>query len=172
MVNLMTLFYIFLGIFGLVGLMRGWTKELLVGVSVFVSLAFINAFENFLPFFRDLYQEGSITEFWVRTAFLIFLVFFGYQSPRIPRFAMAAERGEKIQSHLLGFFIGIINGFLIVGSLWAFMDNAGYPFTPFVTAPTAEVAFMNWFAPNMFLGQFPWVYVFVVVAFIILIGIL
>jgi hypothetical protein len=57
-------FYIFVAFFGIMGFMRGWAKELMVIFSVFLALGFIAAFENLLPFTKDLFKEGSIQEYW------------------------------------------------------------------------------------------------------------
>src|SRR4030067_2571234 len=127
MVSLLMFFYIFLALFGIIGVMRGWAKELTVIFSVFLGLGFVAAFDNLIPFTKDLFTEGSPTEFWFRVVVIIFLVLFGYQSPRFSRIAKATEKRDLIKDHLLGFIFGLITGDMIVGTLWAFMHVAGSP---------------------------------------------
>ena len=62
------------------------------------------------------------------------LVFFGYQTPNIPRFAPKMNR-EKLQDIILGVVIGALNGYLIAGTIWFYMADAGYPFTQVITPP-------------------------------------
>jgi len=176
MVSLLMFFYIFLAFFGIMGFMRGWAKELMVIFSVFLALGFIAAFENLLPFTKDLFKEGSIQEYWFRTITVIVMVIFGYQTPRFSRIARSAEKRDLIQDHLLGFIFGLITGYMIIGTLWAYMDAANYPFAPYITSPKNDpylgetaLRLVKWFPPNFWLGQPPWIYVIVIIAFIFVI---
>jgi len=171
MVTLVVAFYIFVVLFAVIGSMRGWGKEVLVGFSVILALAFIAVIEDLLPYTNDLFQNGSTSQFWVRSSILIVMVFFGYQSPRFSQFARFSEKRARIQDFILGILFGAINGYLIFGTLWYFMDEAGYPFTPYISSPandpvTAETAqrLLNLFAPALLSGY--WVYIAVVIAFI------
>ncbi len=68
--------------------MRGWAKELLVTFSVILALTFTTLLSNYVPFIRDVLQkDNSELYFWLRAIILSMLVFFGYQTPNIPRFA-------------------------------------------------------------------------------------
>jgi uncharacterized membrane protein required for colicin V production len=127
---------LFVILFGIIGSMRGWAKELLVVFSVILSLFILTILQSFIPFFKDEIATGTPeTVFSMRATILIALVIFGYQTPRIPQLA-ASDRFIRhfLQDALLGFFIGAINGFLIVGSLWYYLDLAKYPFS-FILAP-------------------------------------
>lgn len=139
MIALNVLFWILVIFFALIGLNRGWAKEMLVSFAVILGLFIINVLESFVPFIRNLVvasQAGLI--YWIRTLLVIALVFFGYQGPNIPRLA-ATNRfvREKLQDSLLGMFLGAINGYLFVGALWYFMNSAGYPFPNMISAPPA-----------------------------------
>ena len=106
---------------------------------------------------------------------MMVLVFFGYQSPRISRFA-AAARKDKISDSFLGIFLGGINGYLFAGSLWFYMDYASYPFKYF-TDPNlltgvemnppiqAAIDFVSKLPPA-WLGTEPGIYVAVGLAFL------
>jgi len=67
------------------------------------------------------------------------LAFFGYQTPTLQRFVSSEKfKRERLQDALLGFFLGALNGFLIVGSIWFYMHQANYPYPDWVSAPTIE----------------------------------
>ena len=115
-------------LFAIIGGMRGWAKEMLVTFSVILALTFTTLLANYVPFIRDVLQKDSKPlYFWLRTIILILLVFFGYQTPNIPRFAAKMTR-EKLQDIILGVVIGALNGYLIAGTIWFYMADAGYPF--------------------------------------------
>ena len=141
MISLNIMLFIFVILFGIIGAMRGWAKELLVVFSVVLALFCLTVLENFVPFFKDTFAKGTPeTVFWLRTATLGALVFFGYQTPKIPRLADSDRFIRNfLQDALLGFFIGAVNGFLIFGTLWYYLNAAGYPFA-FVTAPDSATA--------------------------------
>jgi len=149
--------------------MRGWAKELMVTFSVVLSLFIVNLLEQFVPPLRE--GIGELPRFWVRMLLVTLLVFFGYQTPNIRAIAGARFARARLQDVLLGLIIGALNGYLVVGSLWYFMDEAGYPFAPFFTAPNlsdpmgqaAEALISR--LPPVFL-QPPWIYFAVAVAFL------
>ena len=177
MISLVFAFYIFVILFAIIGSMRGWGKEVLVSFSVVLALGFIAVIEDLLPYTNDLFQDGSMEQFWMRTGILMVMVFFGYQSPKISQFARFNERRDRVQDFMLGFLFGAINGYLIFGTLWYFMDEAGYPFSPAISSPTAvpssvETAerLLNSFAPAILSGY--WIYVAVVIAFVFVLVVL
>lgn len=176
MVTLVVTFYIFVVLFAVVGSMRGWGKEVLVSFSVILALAFITVFEDLLPYTGDLVESGSVSQFWLRAGILVGLVFLGYQSPKLTQFARFSEKRDRIQDFLLGILFGAINGFLIFGTIWYFMDEAAYPFAPHISSPvndpiTAQTAqsLLNIFPPALLTGY--WIYVAVVVAFIFVLAV-
>jgi uncharacterized membrane protein required for colicin V production len=169
LVSLTVVFWMYVILFGIIGGMRGWAKELLVSFSVILSLTFISLLEHYIPFVRDLMEKDSVALFWLRTIIVSVLVFFGYQTPNLARFAPKMTR-EKFQDILLGFFIGALNGYLIAGTLWFFMSQAGYPFKTFMapdpssTLGKAALALLQYMPPRL-LG-IPAIYFAVVLAFV------
>jgi uncharacterized membrane protein required for colicin V production len=107
---------------------------------------------------------------------VIVLVFFGYQTPRISRFSAAVKK-DKISDSFLGFFLGGINGYLVVGTLWYYLAHAGYPSDYFINpelllgtdivGKSAEAAF-NFLSklPPVWLGTAPGIYIAVGLAFL------
>jgi uncharacterized membrane protein required for colicin V production len=153
--------------------MRGWAKELIVAFSVILALTFTTLLDNYIPFIRDVLRPDSpVLYFWLRFVIIVLLVFFGYQTPNIARFAAKMNR-EKIQDVLLGIFIGALNGYLIVGTVWFFLAQAGYPFKVISPPETGSVmekvalAMLNYMPPKI-LG-IPGIYFAVVISFIFVI---
>ena len=170
MVSLVVLFWIFVVIFGFIGAMRGWAQELLVSFAVILGIFFITVLELFVPFIRDVLSVGSGAPlFWIRTGILLVLVLFAYQTPNIPKLASTNRFArERLQDTLLGIFLGMVNGYLVMGTIWYFLHAAGYPFPTVITAPTGgELTIVNNYmkilAPAL-LGT-PTVYFAVAVAF-------
>jgi uncharacterized membrane protein required for colicin V production len=85
MVSLDIIFWMFIILFAIIGGMRGWAREILVTFSSILALFILSVMEKFVPFVRDSLLLGNATElFWLRAAVLGALVFFGYQTPKIP----------------------------------------------------------------------------------------
>ena len=65
MVSLAFLFYFMIFILGIVGLMRGWARELLVTFSVILAIFIIYILELLLPeSFSSLNETGREAYFW------------------------------------------------------------------------------------------------------------
>ena len=141
MVSLVVIFWMYVIMFGIIGAMRGWAKELLVTFSVILALFFITVLEIFVPFIRDVLSFGNGAPlFWIRLAITAILVLFGYQTPNIPKIAGGNRFArERLQDVLLGIFIGMVNGYFVMGSIWYFLNAAAYPFPNIVSAPTGDV---------------------------------
>lgn len=132
MISLNFAFWLLVVLFGLIGMMRGWAKELLVSFSVVLALAFNRLLERYVPLVNSLPQDGTAL-FWIRIVIVITLVFFGYQTVGISRLAGKAAR-EKLQDSLLGFILGALNGYFVIGTVWFYLHQANYPFE-YITAP-------------------------------------
>jgi uncharacterized membrane protein required for colicin V production len=172
MVSLAFVFWMYVVLFAVIGGIRGWAKEILVSFSVILALTFITLLSNYIPFIRDVLQkDNTVLYFWLRTIILAVLVFFGYQTPNISRFAAKMTR-EKLQDIILGVVIGALNGYLIAGTIWFYMADAGYPFPGTISAPIGDFAkvaeAMLHYMPPKLLG-IPGIYFAVVVAFMFVI---
>jgi hypothetical protein len=139
MIGLDVAFWVFVFFFGFIGAMRGWAKELLVAFSIILSLFILTVLRENVPPARPFFAERSVVSFWMNTVILLFLSFFGYQTPNIPKIAGSKFAREKLQDVLFGFVLGAFNGYLLVGSIWFFLDQAGYPFSS-ITPPTTATA--------------------------------
>jgi hypothetical protein len=99
------------------------------------------------------------------------MVFFGYQSPSLPRFKTATEKRDRIQDHLLGFIIGLLSGYFVIGTLWAFSTQAKYPIlAPYIQGVPPDLSNITdqvlHLLPPIWLNQPTIIFIFVVVAFI------
>ncbi len=165
MMTLTFAFWVYVVIFAIIGAMRGWAKELLVAFSVILALFLLEVFSRYVPPVRDFFAKPNGTpEFWVRTALMLFLVVFGYQTPNIPKFQTSKFARERLADTLLGFFLGALNGFLIFGTLWYFLDDSGYPFHKFISRPEPPPSVLAYLPPK-WLGV-PTIYIAVAVSFL------
>ena len=173
MISIHVLLWIFIVLFAIVGAMRGWAKELLVTFSTILSLFSITILESYVPFFKSIMSSSSAeTVFWLRSGIVAGLVFFGYQTPKLQRLIESGRFVRNfVQDALLGGFLGAVNGFLIFGTIWFFLNKAEYPFS-FVTAPDPTtfngLAALNWikFLPPSWLMGTPAIYFAVAICFI------
>jgi uncharacterized membrane protein required for colicin V production len=168
MVPLETFFLGLVLLFGIIGALRGWAKELLVSFSVilarfieYVALVYVPVVSTAL---QSLEQSDPKTWFYVRMMIFGVLVAFGYATTVISARLGARARKEKLQDTLLGLFLGAINGFLVVGMIWGFLDELGYGIWG-ISGPQNESALnLLKYLPTVWL-QGPSLFVAVAIAF-------
>ena len=134
MMSVVYIFWMYVLLFGIVGAMRGWAKELMVIFSVVTALAVNMLLEKYVPLVRDI-DKTSTSVFWIRTIILIALVYFGYQTVNISRFSGKAAR-ERLQDSLFGAVLGGVNGYLVAGSILYYNHMANYPYPNVVSRAT------------------------------------
>ncbi len=171
MMSIVIVFWMYTLVFGVIGMMRGWAKELLVAFSVIIALALNLLLKSYIPIVRDL-PDNSTSLFWIRTLVVIALVYFGYQTVAlVPHLAAKATR-ERLQDALFGFILGAFNGYLVVGTILFYLDQAQYPYPNVVSAPTGLLATtiqnMMVYMPPHLLGV-PGIYFAVILCFIFVI---
>jgi hypothetical protein len=126
-ISLVVVFWLFVALFGLAGGMRGWARELLVTSGLVLGIFLLAILETYIEPFRESMQlQEPGTQVVVRGGLLVLLALFAYQTPNLRALQpkMARERVEEI---LLGLLLGLLNGYLLVGSIWYFLHQAGYP---------------------------------------------
>jgi len=126
MISIIYIFWMYVILFAVIGMLRGWAKELLVGFAVVVAVALNFLLHTYAPMVKNLPEEDP-TLFWVRTIVLVTLVYFGYQTVISVARLQAGARRERLQDSLFGLFLGAINGYLVVGTLWYYWAAAGNP---------------------------------------------
>ncbi|MGC9394445.1 MAG: CvpA family protein [Anaerolineae bacterium] len=143
MIPIQTVFFGLILLFGIIGGLRGWAKELLVSFSVilarFIEMVSIDYVPVLSGSLQALRADDAKTWFYVRAILFILIISFGYATTIISSMLGTRARKEKLQDTLLGFFLGAINGFLITGMLWGFLHEKGYELWG-ITAPTTAQA--------------------------------
>ncbi len=171
MMSLVYVFWMYVILFGVIGMMRGWAKELLVAFSVILALALNLLLKQYIPIVKQLPDDSS-SLLWTRGLVLVALVYFGYQTvAMVPHLASKASR-ERLQDALFGAFLGAINGYLIFGTLLFYFDQASYPYPDIISSPTGSlvdvVKNMMVYMPPRLLGV-PGIYFAVILCFIFVI---
>ena len=172
MMSLVYVLWMYVVLFAVIGMLRGWAKELLVAFSVIVALTLNHVLRKYVPMVQQL-SDDSVSLFWVVSLVLLALVFFGYQTVAlIPHLQSKATR-ERLQDALFGIIVGGINGYLISGSFLYYLAQTKYEALPnAVLAPTQDVAaalqsLMGYMPPHL-LGE-PAIYFAVILCFVFVI---
>lgn len=170
MISLQVLFYIFLVLFAVIGMIRGFRKEIVVTVAGILSLFIVEAVTP--KIFGGL---DGMKSFYINMIILFGCSFFGYQTPSFQRFNSRFER-ENFLDLLLGGVVGALNGYIIFSSAWFFLARAGYPFA-WISAPDASseagraaIALLENALPNVLTGS--WLYVALAAAVLIVIAVI
>jgi hypothetical protein len=169
--SIVYLFWMYVLLFAIIGAMRGWAKELMVSFSVVTALAVNLLLEKYIPLVRDL-DKASPSVFWIRTLIMVALVYFGYQTVSISRFASKAMR-ERLQDSMFGAVLGAFNGYLIAGSVLFYNHVANYPYSNVISPATdpaiiQAIDLMMKYMPPRFLGE-PGIYFAVIIILIFII---
>jgi len=172
MMSLVYVMWMYVVLFGIIGMLRGWAKELLVAFSVIVALTFNHVLRKYVPMVQQL-SDDSGSLFWVSSLVLLALVFFGYQTVAlIPHLQSKATR-ERLQDSLFGIIVGGINGYLVSGSVLFYLAQTKYLALPdVVIPPTQDMAgalqSMMAYMPPHLLGE-PAIYFAVLLCFVFVI---
>ena len=143
MMELAAILRFFSVLFGVIGSMRGWVRELQVTASAVLGMFII---EKIGPWLEVVIQDrataanvinelGTVSPRIVtlKAALLLIVVFFGYQGPVVIQSlskgrANTNRLAESRRDNILGFAVGLLNGYLIVGAMWWYLHTGGYPF--------------------------------------------
>jgi uncharacterized membrane protein required for colicin V production len=122
--------------FGAVGYMRGVSKELIALAGIILGLFALFQFDSVLRGVL-LATVEPVTRFYVQSIIFLLIVFFAYQTRALARHIGGSDGRDPLQSTVLGALVGFLNGYMIFGSLWYFMDINQYPLNPFISPPAA-----------------------------------
>ena len=115
MIPLSTFFWLWVAAFGVIGALRGWTKELLVTLSVIVALFLRWVFTGPVPFVNAfLNSRTPVEQFYIYSILVIVMTVAGYAGPVASSYLAGKARREKLQDILLGFVIGAFNGLSLI----------------------------------------------------------
>jgi hypothetical protein len=113
-------------LFALIGSLRGWAKEVIVAFSVILAL-FVEHVLLLIKPLRGVFDNMSPeSQFYTRAIVFILVTVFGYASPAIAKKLGGKLARDRLQDILLGFFLGLLNGFLIIGTLLSFLNSVHY----------------------------------------------
>jgi hypothetical protein len=123
----------------MVGFLRGWSREVVATAGVILALFIRQQFKEII--FDPLTAGASAdARFYLYTGILLIVTFFAYQTPeqaaKISNNRLwGGNRRDNLTERVLGIFVGGFNAYLIFGSIWSFLEEVGYPFTPYFAAP-------------------------------------
>ncbi len=138
MVSILALFWTFVVVFGLMGFLRGWAKELINTIALIWGITFVTVMERYFP--AQIFPQGqSAAAFYTRALVVTVVLFFGFHSPRF-RQIQARTKRETVRDMLLGFVLGLFNGFLLMSTLLYYLKQAGYPL-PWIIPPEVAAQF-------------------------------
>lgn len=186
MIELIAVFWFAVVLFGVIGAIRGWVREIQATAAAILGMFII---EQISPFVWTILVErtpidmltmdplGTLRRLVMfKAAILLIIIFFGYQGPLLiqsatSRRTSANKPRETIQEGFLGALVGAANGYLIIGALWWYVHVAQYPFdwiiSPLNFPESASAAFIA-FLPLAWMSS-PWLEILVVVFFLIVI---
>jgi hypothetical protein len=147
MVEIQQLFVILIVVMGVIGMVRGFLKEL--GVTL-VLIATLFALDRLIPIINNFIAGGGFgflgltpdTEgarnllFLVFSAIMIAATYIAYQGETL---TYEGNNPKGIVGSLLGFLIGAVNGYLLFGTIWWLLNAYQYPFG-LVAQPMPEAA--------------------------------
>lgn len=152
----------------LIGVARGYVKELGTMLIVLVGIFILTFFQEQITsvattIATDILglSEGVNTNLFVSMVFsitFVAIVFAGYAGKTL---TFPGEPAPNPQGFLLSVLVGMINGYLIAGTLWYYQDEFDYPiqavmsFTPTLT-PTAQ-ALVEVLPQNIFPNPVYWI---------------
>ncbi|MBN1564044.1 MAG: CvpA family protein [Anaerolineae bacterium] len=134
MIQLSSFMFMMIGLFGLIGFLRGWIKELIATAGIILALFAIKQFETLI--IDPLTNNEQVPKFYLQALFLLLMTFFAYQTPpeTLSRRKGGTSNREGFQDGVLGALVGMFNGYLVIGSLWYYMDVLEYPLSPHIAA--------------------------------------
>lgn len=205
MISLEWMFYLLISFFAVVGALRGWQREVIALAGLIGSIAALNQFGFVLveigtrlvdfvgrsPDTADIFFLEK-RQFWVQFSFHIVIAFFSYQViARLADNAAGNRFGDRIrigfQRRFIGGILGLMNGYLLIGTLWAFLEyrlspigyerlpiGEPYAFAPdVITRPLYDPAFdiASWL-PFGLINPNVWLLMFFIAFFVVIIALI
>ena len=143
MLSLGTLFWLMVLFFAIIGSLRGWTREVIATSGLILSLFAINQFGNlilgFVPTGGTIPPERQ--RFYYLAILHLVIAFFSYQGPAFAgaRLGDRLRVRDNFQDKLLGLIVGALNGYLIIGPLWSFLEYRVQPDGTWIKLLNGEV---------------------------------
>ncbi len=172
-----TAFWIMVGFFAVIGTQRTWTREVIATTGLVLSLFIIYMFMpilfDFLGFYNQSFEQVVDTTWKITIVIMssihLFIAFIAYAGPAISgRMGAKLKVRDNVQDKLMAALVGAVNGYLVVGALWGFMNYYTtkervwlptapyqYPFAPYLTRPTPPEwdTLMQWLPIPLLVSQ-------------------
>lgn len=129
MIQLSSVLWLGIFTFGVIGYLRGFDKELVALSGIILALFTLVQFNSFFESVAANADNPGRTLFYLQTIILLAVTFFAYQTPPEKFINITSKRSgrDALQTHILGILTGAFNGYLVIGSIWYFLDIKGYP---------------------------------------------
>lgn len=162
------LFLTIFGLFGAIGVVRSYQRELGVTTMLLLALFIIEFFmaTSLGDRVTGVLSNAGVSETQIATivdltacTVLLIVTFISYQG-------LGLVYPGSSRNNFVSLLIGLVNGYLFAGSIWWYLDNAGWPFTK-VTEPFTPVYefLVQLLPPEIFGWQF---FILVAVAMLII----
>jgi hypothetical protein len=139
MISLYSMLWVCAAFFGVIGVIRGLRREVVALGGIILATFALFQFDNIIRG-TLLATAGRTEAFFVQVGLFGVIVYFAYQTRSIGAFEeeRSGARVSRLQDAILGGLLGAVNGYLIWGSVWYFLDINEYPLSPLVAAPTID----------------------------------
>lgn len=133
MVQLYSMLWIMAAFFAVIGAIRGWSKEIVSTAGIILAMFALFQFD---PLLRGVFLASVPRDqaFFVQIGLFAAIIYFAYQSRTIVN-RRGPDNPNRAQNAVLGGVLGALNGYLIWGAVWYFLDINEYPLSPLVIAP-------------------------------------
>lgn len=180
MISLQAFFWLMVGFFALIGALRGWTREVVATAGLVLSLFTLRQLGDTILSFAGLVTDPNLPitdigtqrqRFYIYATLHIVIAFVSYQGPLLAgsRIGERLRVRDTFQDKIMGAIVGSLNGYLIVGTLWWYLHNLGYPFDATTVIPSPSLDWMiNWL-PIPLLGDYLSILVVAVFLFVIVV---
>lgn len=118
-------------IFGMIGVVRGYLKELgVTTVVVLVLFGMITVESRVVPLaarFVKWLDPGQLA-YWLTILYILVLIVVGFISYHGQTLAFEGKMPAGKMTVALSFGAGLVNGYLIAGSIWHYLHRISYPY--------------------------------------------
>ena len=142
MVSLYSMLWVMAIFFGVIGVIRGLRREIVSFGGIVLATFALFQFDVLLRgvFLASIPRDQA---FFVQAGLFCVIVYFAYQtrsfgSAYYEQGREGGPRANRFQDAILGGLLGALNGYLIWGAIWYFLDINDYPFAPLITAPASN----------------------------------
>lgn len=137
MIQLYSLMWILAAFAGVLGFLRGWNREIIATAGIALAMFTLFQLDPLLRGTALLFLERDQAAL-VQIILFLVIVFLAYRNRSYVRETRRSNRDDRISAGILGGLLGLVNGYLIGGALWYFIDVNEYPFYPLIMMPAGN----------------------------------